>query len=328
MNYKERKELLEKEKVKADAGDAQAAYAVAALSNMDRDFKTAFEYATLSVSLSDGKNHEALNILGDCYKHGFGCEKNAAKSFESFNQSAELGNDEAQWKLGVMYMDGQVVEKDLDKALFWLSKSAEAGNDMGQHYLGAAQAAKETGININMIPQDYNDELPPYMSFKIGSQQVIHKNDEEYFHMLEYFIEKARNEPNDEHIRLAKEIAVHGIGFYFEEQDIYNAELVYDSVKFLRVDDDCVDFNFILMDWTLENSYGLLKRAANEKDAVNHIVKAVEYMERLYKINPNENIKTHLVKQYRQAADTFLQFDDKENSIHYANLAEKTTVYH
>ena len=69
--------------------------------------------------------------------------------------------------------------------------------------------------------------------------------------------------------------------------------------------------------------YRLLKRAANEKDAVNHIVKAVEYMERLYKINPDENLRTHLAKQYRQAADTFLQFDDKENSIHYASLAEK-----
>ena len=324
MNFKERKALLENEKLKAIAGDAQAAYAVAALSNMDRDFDTAFEYAKLSVYLSNGKNHEALNILGDCYKHGLGCEKDVKKAFESFNQSAELGNDEAQWKLGVMYIDGRVVEKDLVKAIFWLTKSAEVGNDMGQHYLGAAQAAKESGININMILQDDNGEIPPYMSFMIGSRQVTLKNDEAYFHMLEYFIEQARNEPCDESIRLVKEIAVHGIGFYFEKRDIYNAELVYDSVKFFKVDDGCLDFNFILMDWTLESNYGLLKRAANEKDAVNHIAKAVEYMERLYKINPNENIRTHLIIQYRQAADTFLQFNDEDNANHYAHLAEKT----
>ena len=47
--------MNEKEKLNANAGDSQAAYAVAALSNMDKDFDTAFEYAMLSVSLSGAK---------------------------------------------------------------------------------------------------------------------------------------------------------------------------------------------------------------------------------------------------------------------------------
>ena len=330
MNYKERRALLENKKIEADAGDAQAAYAVAALSNMDRDFETAFEYANLSVSLSNGKNHEALNILGDCYKHGFGCEKDAQKAFDSFSQSSELGNDEAQWKLGVMYIDGQVVDKDIDKAIYWLEKSTAAGNDMGQHYFGYAKMANEKGINMNMIPQENNNDLKPHMVLNLNNRQVTLKNDGEYFDMLDHFIKIANTEQDKavsvEAAYLAKEIAVHGIGHYYEKRDIYNAELVYDSVKPFSMDDDSTDFSLILMEQTLENTYGFMKFAANEKDGLNHVVKAADFMRRLYEIKPNEGVKTHLIKQYRQTADWFLKFGDSENSEKYTILADKLTT--
>ena len=139
---------------KSDAGDAEAAYAVAALSLMDNDFDMAFKYANKSVILSEGKHHEALNILGDCYKHGEGCEKDVFKAFEIFQQASELGNDETQFKLGVLYLAGNVIEKDLDKAIYWLSKSAESGNDMGQYYLEQVKMAIENDFDITIKPSD------------------------------------------------------------------------------------------------------------------------------------------------------------------------------
>lgn len=150
MNEEEIKELRECKIIEANAGDEQSAYAVAALSLMINDDETAFKYANQSVILSEGKNHEALNILGDCYKFGFACEKDLKKSFEIYQQASELGNDETQFKLGVLYVNGDVVEKDLEKAIYWLSKSAAAGNDMGQYYLERVKMAKENEFSIEI----------------------------------------------------------------------------------------------------------------------------------------------------------------------------------
>jgi hypothetical protein len=67
MNHEEFKAMLESNKTKADTGDEQAAYGVAALSLMFKDYDTAFKYANQSVLLSGGQNHESLNILGDLF---------------------------------------------------------------------------------------------------------------------------------------------------------------------------------------------------------------------------------------------------------------------
>ena len=143
---------MEDYKARAEAGDAHAAYAVAALSMREKEFDAVFKYANLSVDLSDGKNHEALNILGLCYRFGEGCEKDLKKSFEYYKLASELGNDEAQFSLGLFYLEGDVAEKDIDKAIYWFEKSAAAGNETVQHYLPYAKAAKE-GIENGSIDE-------------------------------------------------------------------------------------------------------------------------------------------------------------------------------
>ena len=136
------------------AGDANAACVVAAISGMINDDDTMYKYAKLSVELSGGHNDGALDILGSCYKGGFGCEKDEKRAFELLLEASELGNDEAQWKLGVYYMSYGVVEKDLDEAIFWLSKSAEADNDMGRHYLEGAKLARDLGVDVDILPHE------------------------------------------------------------------------------------------------------------------------------------------------------------------------------
>ena len=153
MNDEEICAMVAEQKTLADEGDAQAAYAVAALSLMTNDYETVLKYALQSVELSSGMNHEALHILGDCYKFGLACDKDIAKAFEFFTQASELGNDEAQYKLGMFYVNGDIVEKDIDKAIYWFARSASAGNDMGKFYLDHVTAARESGIEITITRQ-------------------------------------------------------------------------------------------------------------------------------------------------------------------------------
>jgi len=311
---------LENEKIKADAGDANAACGVAAIVGFLKDYDTMYEYANKSIDLSNGQNHEALDILGNCYKGGYGCEKDEKKAFELYLKASELGNDEAQWKLGVYYIRNDVVESDLDKAIYWLSKSAEEGNNMGHHYLNGAKMAKDMGIKID-IGQNQNE---PYMVINfINGQQIEFDSNLEYFSLLSKDIKNVDIEPSNDNLYKVKELAVHGINFYYEKLDINNARLIYESVRHLSISPDSEDFMLVLMDWKLENSFSLIKRAVNELDSCDHSIKAVEYAERLYELNPDRNMAEYLIDQYRNTADTFSHFGDKENFKKYINLAKE-----
>ena len=51
-------------------------------------------------------------------------------------QSADQGNQYAQYALGKLYLSGEDVPKDIPKAILWLEQSASQGNQYAQYALG------------------------------------------------------------------------------------------------------------------------------------------------------------------------------------------------
>ena len=324
MNYRERMAAIEEYKALAEKGDAHAASMVAGLSLLG-DEETSFKYANMAIELSGGAEHEALNILACCYEYGNGCEKDLKKAFDLYSKASELGNDESQYKLGTMYLIGDVVPKDLDKAERWLSRSAAAGNKAGEQYLAYVQMAKDGLVDhINMVRSEEGDEREPFLTMSTADGKTIEIKDEmEYFALLDACVRRAKSEPSAENIHCAKQIAIQGMGIYYGRYDLDNNELIYSTIKPFAVDSDCTDFELLLMEWRTEITYGTLRYAAEEKECLGNFATGTSLMERLYLVNPTENIKTQLIRQYRQTAKMFAYFDDIENAEKYMRLADE-----
>ena len=92
---------------------------------VDKDAKKAFEYYSLS---SEQGNSAAMCSLGYCYSHGKGTDENGTKAFEWYKKSANLGFCGAMYNVGLYYKDGTGITKDLNKAREWYTKSAAQGN--------------------------------------------------------------------------------------------------------------------------------------------------------------------------------------------------------
>lgn len=79
----------------------------------------------------------ALNILGNCYKNGFGVSFDINKAIKLYSKAAaEQGNIGAKRALGVCYIKGDGVPKDATKALKLFILTAGKGDCMSQFNLG------------------------------------------------------------------------------------------------------------------------------------------------------------------------------------------------
>ena len=81
---------------------------------------------------SSKESAAAVNRLGDCYKHGFGVDKDWEKAVQLYRKAAEAGNVAAQRSLGYCYECGEGVEQDFVQAAFWYRKGAEGGDPDAQ----------------------------------------------------------------------------------------------------------------------------------------------------------------------------------------------------
>lgn len=79
---------------------------------------------------------EAKHNLGFLYYYGIGTTKNLTSAFNLYKESAEQGNDGAQYDLAHMYASGKGTLKNLKKAFYWFKKSAEQDNMSAQLFLG------------------------------------------------------------------------------------------------------------------------------------------------------------------------------------------------
>jgi TPR repeat protein len=121
----------------ADLGDPDASMVLVALyggkPNCDK-IPNMLEYlqrhAALGISL-------AQYYLGYAHDMGhFGAQRDVAKAFELYMQSAQQGNAQAQCWLGICYGHGLGVKQDEEQAVYWYRESAKRGNAQAQYNLG------------------------------------------------------------------------------------------------------------------------------------------------------------------------------------------------
>jgi len=70
------------------------------------------------------------HLIGSCYEHGKGVEKDLVKAFEWYTKAAEKGDSIAMWKLSVCYEYGYGVVKNLSKRFEWMKKASECGHQV------------------------------------------------------------------------------------------------------------------------------------------------------------------------------------------------------
>ena len=111
-----------------------------------RDFKKAFQYATIA---ADNDEENGYLVLGYLSLNGWGCEKNVQDALDNFKMAAADGNGEAMNQIGFIYMDDQSGERNPEQAFFWFNEAAQKGFGMAWGNLGICY---QTGLGVT---QDY-----------------------------------------------------------------------------------------------------------------------------------------------------------------------------
>ena len=103
----------------------------------DKDVIKAVEWYTKSVEQG---NRSAMDNLGSCYDFGVGVDEDLTKAFELYEKSALLGYSRGMYNLGYCYQYGSGVAKDLNKANEWHAKAAAQGDADAQNELDELNA--------------------------------------------------------------------------------------------------------------------------------------------------------------------------------------------
>lgn len=109
-----------------------------------KDIKNALKWYQKA---AEGKNADAMTMLGVLYYGGKEVEKDEIRARGYIEEAAILGNANAQYQLGGFYYEGSCgYKKDLDKAIENFKKAAAQNHEMAQNALGEAYRMKE---NLN-----------------------------------------------------------------------------------------------------------------------------------------------------------------------------------
>ena len=96
------------------------------------------------------KTNKIYEELDDIHRHLIKVSKDITEILDEamnrYNQAAEKGDPEAQYKLGLRYYDGNGVRRDYAEAVKWFTQAAEQGHAYAQYYLGICY---QTGTGIN-----------------------------------------------------------------------------------------------------------------------------------------------------------------------------------
>ena len=105
----------------------------------EQDLTNAIEWFGKS---TEQGNSDAMNNLGTCYDLGDGVDQDKTKAFELYEQSALLGDSAGMFNLGYCYQygEGDGVTKDLNKAKEWFAKAAAQGLEAAQTKLDKLNA--------------------------------------------------------------------------------------------------------------------------------------------------------------------------------------------
>lgn len=88
--------------------------------------------------------------LGKLYRDGDGMPKDPAAAAKWFRKAAEAGHPKAQYQLGLLYYDGIGVTQNFQEALKWFTMAAEQGNGNAQEKLGFMYWTGE-GVQTNYV---------------------------------------------------------------------------------------------------------------------------------------------------------------------------------
>lgn len=98
---------------------------------------------------AEGGDAQSQYQLGQMYRDGNGCPRDAVEAAKWFRKAAETGLADAQNELGLIYLRGAGVSPDTTEAAKWFAKAAEQGHAHAQHALGQLYR-KGSGV-----PQDF-----------------------------------------------------------------------------------------------------------------------------------------------------------------------------
>ena len=103
---------------------------------------------------SQGVN-EAEWLMGICYTHGYGVNKDQVRAFNNFKSAAEKGHLDARLRLGVCYYNGHGVSIDLPRAAKCFKLFAKKGDAFAQIYLGLCYGSDDAGVRQNYTKAIY-----------------------------------------------------------------------------------------------------------------------------------------------------------------------------
>lgn len=137
-------------RAKAEAGDAQAQYALGSRyltgKGVERDEDAA---ATWFERAAQGGHAGAQYLLGASYYTGDGRARNDARAFSWLTKAAGQGHPRAQYMLAGAFTKGRGVAPDPAWAARWYGKAAQQGHVKAQYHLGLLSGA---GIGV---PKDF-----------------------------------------------------------------------------------------------------------------------------------------------------------------------------
>lgn len=125
-----------------------------------------------------GMEHDVLScieVLGDCYHHGFGVEADLDLAYDFYKTAAEKGSATAAFALGLMYIDGEGVKKSLSEALKWMLVAEKMGHKKAPQFVqmltdiigsrGAAAASVSTGGSVGIkLRSSYSSSVESVIS--------------------------------------------------------------------------------------------------------------------------------------------------------------------
>ena len=95
-------------------------------------------------------NAESQFLLGWCYAHGLGVDKDMAEAVKYYWMSAEQGHSDAGYQLGKCCSMGLGIEKNLDQAIQYYQKAAELGHAEANYALSQFYTL---GFGVEPVPE-------------------------------------------------------------------------------------------------------------------------------------------------------------------------------
>lgn len=173
-------------RVRADRGDAEAAFQLAAyhgggqawLAGIPKDEQVAARYYKQAC---DGGHTEAAFHVAMCYHTGSGVEKSPEQALEYYRIAASNGHLEAQKSLVTCYSTGSGCSVDQAMAARYCRHAAEQGDD-GMMFATAERFATGSGCTKDQDKANYYYKLAAEAGHK-GANEVLDRRSETKFRL-------------------------------------------------------------------------------------------------------------------------------------------------